>query len=385
MYPRHLYVHVPFCARRCSYCDFSIAVRSVAPLDEYIESVRRELTLRFPRSKVTEGSTQDDSAAPWVLETLYLGGGTPSRLGGDGIGRLLDVLRSSLTLEPNAEVTLEANPDDVSREAIDAWRAAGITRISIGAQSFNDDALAWMHRTHDSRAIHAAVAALRDTDFADYSLDLIFALPTTLKRDWRQDLDTAVALTPTHISLYGLTVEPMTPLGRQHARGDVTEAPDERYETEYLDAHQTLAAAGFDHYEVSNFGRPGHYARHNSAYWTGVPYAGIGPAAHEFTGTIRRWNVAPYTEWVRRLGSGSGADRPAVEAIDERSRMTEQVYLGLRTARGLVLDERELTHVRPWIEAGWGAIEDGARLVLSERGWLRLDGLAADLTHFRSH
>jgi oxygen-independent coproporphyrinogen III oxidase len=384
LYPRHLYVHVPFCARRCSYCDFSIAVRSRVPVDEYVESVERELAFRFTSRPEGDGTQLEAPVDRWTLDTLYLGGGTPSRLGAAGVARLLETLSHHVTLEPNAEVTLEANPDDVSPDAITAWRAAGVTRISIGAQSFNDDALTWMHRTHDSRAISDAVAALRATDFTDYSLDLIFALPTMLKRDWRRDLDAAIALTPMHISLYGLTVEPMTPLGRQRARGDVTEAPDERYESEYLDAHHVLTAAGFDHYEVSNFGRPGHRARHNSAYWSGVPYAGIGPAAHEFTGAVRRWNVAPYAEWLRRLASGSEAFAGS-EALDVGSRATEQVYLGLRTTDGVALGAEDVLRVRPWVEAGWGAIVDGPRLVLNAAGWLRLDSLAADLTHFRSH
>ncbi|HTR79587.1 MAG TPA: coproporphyrinogen-III oxidase family protein [Gemmatimonadaceae bacterium] len=397
-YPRHVYVHVPFCARRCSYCDFSIAVRAAVPVDEYIGSVRRELAIRYPvEAPISAGDPDPRTRLPggpraltadlkreWPVETLYLGGGTPSRLGAAGVTRLLACLRSHMTLEPNAEVTLEANPDDVEPDAVQAWRDAGITRLSIGAQSFDDGVLAWMHRTHDARAIHAAVGALRDAGFTDYSLDLIFALPTAVPRDWGRDLETAIALGPTHVSLYGLTVEPLTPLGRRRARGELDEAPEERYEADYLAAHRTLRAAGFEHYEVSNFGRPGHRARHNSAYWSDVPYAGVGPAAHEYTGSVRRWNVAPYVEWCRRLAEGLDP-MGGSELLEPGSRLAEEVYLGLRTAAGLVIKHGEGRLVDPWVAAGWGTIHDGSRLVLNERGWLRLDALAAALTHFRSH
>lgn len=365
--PPHVYVHVPFCARRCVYCDFAIAVRRHVPVDEYVDAIERELALRFAGEQ------------PWAAATIYLGGGTPSRLGGDGVARLLETLRRRVELEPRSELTIEANPDDVTIGAARAWRDAGVNRLSLGAQSFDDGVLHWMHRTHDAATIGKAFDAARAAGIEDISLDLIFALPNEVERSWEADLRAALALEPTHISLYGLTTEPATPLGRWRDRGAITEAHDERYEHEYLHAHEALRAGGFDHYEVSNFARPGRRARHNSSYWTGSSYAGLGPGAHEYDGSTRRWNVDPYVEWVRQLGQGLDPI-DARETLDEENRAAERVYLGLRTSDGLSLTGAELVRARDWVEAGWGTIASDGRLTLTALGWLRLDSLAADLT-----
>jgi oxygen-independent coproporphyrinogen-3 oxidase len=367
--PRHVYIHVPFCARRCSYCDFAIAVRRIVPVEEYVTSVAREIALRFP-------------GAAAQVSTIYLGGGTPSRLGADGIARLLEVVRRRFDVASNGELTIEANPDDITLAEARTWRAAGVNRISLGAQSFDVRSLQWMHRVHDAAAIPEAFEVLRTAGFNDVSLDLIFALPESLKRDWRADLERAIALDPTHISLYGLTVEPHAPLGRWVARGEAAEAPEERYAAEYLLAHSMLAAAGFEHYEVSNFAKPGHRAKHNFAYWQHVAYAGVGPGAHEFDGQHRRWNTGNYAEWVRRLAAGTDP-KEGDELLSAENRLAEQVYLGLRTADGLVISPEEARHVTRWVEAAWGSV-DGERLRLTAHGWLRLDTLAADLTLFRS-
>ncbi|HEY2375086.1 MAG TPA: radical SAM family heme chaperone HemW [Gemmatimonadaceae bacterium] len=371
MHPRHVYIHVPFCARRCVYCDFAIAVRRDVPVDDYVSAVERELSIRFPEK------------GAWPVETLYFGGGTPSRLGGEGVAQLLEAVQRRISIEPGAEVTLEANPEDVSLDAANAWRSAGINRLSLGAQSFDDAVLRWMHRTHDSRAIAAAVERARASGIDDFSLDLIFALPHEIERDWESDVAAALDLEPTHLSLYGLTTEPATPLGRWRDRGIVTEAREESYEREYLYADEALRSAGFEHYEVSNFGLPGRRARHNSTYWRGRAYAGFGPGAHEFDGATRRWNADAYVEWARRLASGADPIEGS-ELLDEDSRDAERIYLGLRTSDGLRLSGAELVRAKEWIEAGWGKIIDGSRLRLTPLGWLRLDSIAADLTLVRS-
>lgn len=368
---RHLYVHVPFCARRCAYCDFAIAVRRTVPVQAFLEEIEAELALRF-------GGSQE-----WELDTLYLGGGTPSLLGGDGIARLIDLVRARASLAAGAEVTIEANPDDVSLGAARAWRAAGVNRISLGAQSFDPAVLAWMHRTHTAERIAGAVAELREVGLANFSLDLIFSLPEHLGREWERDLEQAIALDPPHVSLYGLTVEHATPLGRWVQRGEVAEAPEERYEREYLLAHERLVGAGFEHYEVSNFARPGYRSRHNSTYWSARPYAGIGPSAHEYDGRVRRWNAPSYAEWARRVRAGSDPVA-GEEVLTEENRAVEAVYLGLRTDAGLMLAERELAHVRPWVDRAWGTVGRNRVLELTAEGWLRLDALASDLTSFRS-
>lgn len=366
--PRHLYVHVPFCARRCSYCDFSIAVRREVPVDEFLRALAGELDLRFPAS----------TAGAWSIDTLYLGGGTPSRLGGAGIASLMDLLRGRLQIADDAEVTIEANPDDVTFDAARTWREAGINRLSLGAQSFDPKALAWMHRAHTSDQILTAVASVRRAGLENISIDLIFALPSALGRDWGDDLRRAIALAPSHVSLYGLTVHERTPLARWRDRGDVTEAPEDTYASEFLLAHTALTDAGFEHYEVSSYARPGARSRHNASYWSGRAWGGVGPAAHEFDGRRRRWNVGPYAQWVDLIRSGRDP-MDGEELLSPENREAERVYLGLRTASGLALRETEHATARRWVEEGWASLDDGL-LRLTPEGWLRLDALASVLT-----
>ena len=368
--PQHLYVHVPFCARRCSYCDFSIAVRSTVPVTDYLDGIRRELS----------GITKAAQIRPesWTLDTLYLGGGTPSRLGGEGIRDLIRLISEFATVAPDAEVTIEANPDDVTAEAVATWTAAGVNRVSLGAQSFSDTVLAWMHRTHDAAQIANAVRTIRAGGIANLSLDLIFALPPEVERSWANDLDAAIALEADHISLYGLTVEPATPLKRWTSAGRVSPAAEDRYAEEFLHAHNRMTAEGFTHYEVSNFARVGRHSRHNSAYWTGAKYLGIGPAAHSFDGRHRRWNVKAYAEWLRILRAG-GTVIAGEELVDGESAVTESVYLGLRTLSGYQVGKSDRAAAEQWTKAGWAEI-DGDFVRLNPEGWLRLDSLAAGLT-----
>ncbi|MFI5239496.1 MAG: coproporphyrinogen-III oxidase family protein, partial [Gemmatimonadales bacterium] len=210
----HLYIHVPFCARRCSYCDFAISVREDTPIENYVDSISLELA-------------RHDTPA-WELDTVYLGGGTPSRLGA-AVGEVLQLVRERAAIAIDAEITIEANPDDVTPEAAHSWVRSGVNRVSLGGQSFDPAVLQWMHRTHDVDQIGTAVRTLRAAGITNISLDLIFALPESLRRDWSADLDRVLELSPEHVSLYGLTIEPHTPLGRWRDRGEVVEAPEERY------------------------------------------------------------------------------------------------------------------------------------------------------------
>jgi oxygen-independent coproporphyrinogen-3 oxidase len=370
--PAHIYVHVPFCARRCVYCDFSIAVRRDVPVDEYVGAVAAELDLRFPPGEAV------------AVETLYFGGGTPSRIGGEGMARLIELFRERARFAASAELTIEANPEDVSADNVRAWRAAGINRVSLGAQSFDDDVLAWMHRTHDSANIARAVTAVRKEGIDNVSIDLIFAVPQRAPESWERDVARALELEPSHVSLYGLTVEPHTVLGRRQQRGELADSGEETYEREFLHAHQTLGAAGFEHYEVSNFARASARSRHNSVYWNGRSYAGLGPSAHEFNGAARRWNVSAYADWLSAVRSGSDPIAGNEELTSE-NRIAETVYLGLRTIDGLAVSDAELARISIWAESGWATIHPGPRVRLTALGWLRLDALAADLTLFRSH
>src|SRR5882672_4157154 len=374
----HLYLHVPFCQRRCSYCDFSIAVRKRIPAQEYVEAILNELTrvespAAAPRGKqnLTAASLAPREESPPVassfapgrgpgarhpgeVDTLYLGGGTPSLLPPEAITTLVDKLLRSADPGPAArggeEVTLEANPEDVTPDHAKAWRASGINRVSLGAGIEN------------------------------ISLDLIFALPDELKRDWERDLDLALALRPQHMSLYGLTVEPRTPLDRWISRG-ATQAPDdERFAEEYLLAHRRLMADGFLFYEVSNASLPDFHSRHNSAYWSGKPYRGLGPAAHSFDGTTRRWNLRAWEAYRRAITEGRSAVE-SEERLTAEQREMEAIYLGLRTAEGLPLAAASPRRPSPpphFAAQGW-LVEHNGRLRCTPEGWLRLDSLVNEL------
>jgi len=363
----HLYVHVPFCQRRCSYCDFSIAVRRRIPARQYVTAIRTELEMLGP---------------VWgqPLETLYLGGGTPSLLPADALTTLLQYVLHRAPTPEEVEVTLEANPEDVTPDNAAAWRGAGVNRVSLGTQSFDDRVLRWMHRVHDAARARDAVRTLRAAGFANVSLDLIFAVPADLERHWARDLDEAVALAPEHLSLYGLTVEPRTPLARWIARGATAAPSDERYADEYLLAHERLSAAGYAFYEVSNAARDGRRSRHNSAYWTGRPYTGAGPAAHSFNGRARRWNLSAWEAYRQAIEAGRSPVE-SEEVLSAEQQELERVYLGLRTSEGLPL---ESAHGRsPTLTAlqgkGW-LVEHTGRLQCTVEGWLRLDALVAALT-----
>jgi oxygen-independent coproporphyrinogen III oxidase len=368
---RHVYLHVPFCSRRCTYCDFSIAVRRSVPVDEYLAALRAELETRF------------GSAAPREVDTIYLGGGTPSRLGGPGVARAIELVKRHFPLATGGELTVEANPEDITAEAAAAWVQSGVNRLSIGSQTFDDRVLAWMHRTHDSVAIERAVDIARSAGIENLSLDLIFALPETLERDFEADVHRLVALGPRHVSLYGLTVEPGTPLGRWVQRGVTIERAEEGYEREFLAAHELLTGAGLEHYEVSNYGAPGHRSRHNASYWAGVPYVGLGPAAHGFDGEARRWNARAYAAW-RDLALGGRDPMEGEEQLTQANRVAESVYLGLRSDVGLELRDEERDLVASWEVAQWVVIGEDERIRCTPLGWMRLDALAAALTHIRS-
>ncbi|MGQ0701974.1 MAG: radical SAM family heme chaperone HemW [Gemmatimonadales bacterium] len=367
----HLYVHVPFCSRRCTYCDFAIAVRRRVPAEQYLAAVLQEW------SGWQSHSLWDESPG---LDTIYLGGGTPSLLPPPAVAGLLDRLRSDQPVSADAEITLEANPDDVGPAAAQTWRAAGINRVSLGAQSFSPNALRWMHRTHGAEQIERAVDVLRAAGFPNLSLDLIYGLPEDVPRNWPADLERALALQPEHLSLYGLTIEPGTTLSRWTLRGETRPASDERAAAEYLEAHHRLGEAGYAHYEVSNAARPGFGARHNSAYWARRPFVGIGPSAHSGFGITRQWNVREWEEYRRRAAAGE----PLVaetEILAESQIALEELYLGLRTADGVPATRLPGALTSQWCESGW-ALPAGQRVRLTAEGWLRLDALVASVADY---
>jgi oxygen-independent coproporphyrinogen III oxidase len=389
--PRHLYVHVPFCVRRCSYCDFAVTALRDPPVAAWLDAVARELALHaaaegWPTSAIsahTSGAQQaqvtrrDDGSHG--LKTLYVGGGTPSLLGAGALSGLARQVQQWFGSVPRAaEWTAEANPESFTAPLAEDWLEAGVNRVSLGTQSFDAGVLRWMGRLHGAAGPAAAMAAARAAGFENVSIDLIFGLPERLHRDWAGDLGRALDLEPDHISLYGLTAEAATPLGRWVAEGRERLADEERYRDEYLLAAETLRAAGFVHYEVSNFARPGRESRHNRAYWDGSPYLGIGPGAHSYLPPRRFWNLRDWSAYRERLSAGVSAVE-GVERVDAAAAGLEGIWLGLRTDRGLAaLTAAQRAIVERWRGAGWAEVEEG-RVRLTAEGWLLLDRLAVEL------
>jgi oxygen-independent coproporphyrinogen-3 oxidase len=365
----HLYIHVPFCARRCSYCDFAIAVRRDVPSEAFTEAVLREWGRWQPHPVWTR--------SPGV-ETVYFGGGTPSRLAPESIARLVEQIWSDRGIRAGAEITLEANPDDVTAASATGWRGAGVNRVSLGAQSFDPAVLRWMHRTHTADQTSRAADILRGAGIENLSLDLIFGLPGALERDWDADLARLLEVGAGHLSLYGLTIEARTALARWAARGAIIPVDEDRYAAEFLAASAALSAAGYEHYEVSNYARPGQRARHNSAYWSRAPYLGLGPSAHSGWGAHRQWNQREWAAYERAMAEGESVIA-GEEELDQNAVRLEELYLGLRTAEGVVADRVPGTAAARWRESGW-ATASGGRLRLTPEGWLRLDALVASVS-----
>ncbi len=370
MYPRSLYVHVPFCVRRCSYCDFAVEVAREAPVESWLASVVAELDLQL---------REREWVAPLELDTLYVGGGTPSLLGLGALAALREGLAPRARLVPGAEWTAEANPESFTAELGRDWRAAGVNRLSLGTQTFHAPALRWMGRMHGEAGAVRATLAAREAGFDNVSVDLLFGLPERLGRDWAADLDRVLELEPEHLSLYGLTAEASTPLGRWVREGREALADEDRYAEEYLLAHERLTAAGYEHYEVSNFGLPGRRSRHNFAYWKGAPYAALGPGAHGFDPPLRRWNLRSWSGYREAILAGR-LPVDDQEIVSQEDATLERVWLRLRTDLGFPLDEAGAAQralAARWAQRGWARQERGA-IRLTAEGWLRLDRLAVD-------
>jgi oxygen-independent coproporphyrinogen-3 oxidase len=373
-----VYVHAPFCVRRCFYCDFAVQVRRTGGVDEWLEALAGEVAF-------VGGEGLFELAGQ--LSTLYVGGGTPSLLGPEAMAGLARVLGPERLRGATLEWTAEANPESLTPEVALRWREAGVNRLSLGAQSFHEPSLRWMGRMHGADGAALAVRRARDAGYENIGIDLIFGLPAHLGRSWRADLERALELDVSHISLYGLSVEPATPLGRAVARGVEPPVDEDAYREEFLLAAELLGDAGYVHYEVSNFARPGAESRHNGVYWTGAPYLGLGNGAHSYAsrrrdsgGPVRRWNRRDWTAYREAARSGISPEEGR-ELLSAEAVRLEGVWLGLRTRRGLdTAGWNEGAHdlSRDWSRRGLADVADGV-VRLTREGWLVMDRLAVEL------
>ena len=321
-----LYVHIPFCSSRCVYCGF-YSTTGLALRERYVDALCQEIKMR---SLPTTPPQKEGS-----LGTIYLGGGTPSQLTIPQLRRIFDAIYIYNKVENDAEVTIEVNPDDVTPELAAALQQLPVNRVSMGAQTFNDERLHFLRRRHSSAQVHQAVATLRQAGFQNISIDLMYGFPNQTLEEWQADIDEALQLNVEHISTYCLMYEEGTPLYRLLEQGKVAEIDEELERKMYFTLINSLESDGYEHYEISNFARPGYRSRHNSSYWKGIPYIGIGAAAHSFDIQTRSWNVADIQQYINGMEQGERCFE--AETLDEDTRYNDAVTVALRTCEGLDL------------------------------------------------
>ena len=363
--PAGVYLHIPFCKSRCSYCDFATDVyRDSRAVERYVDALCREINAFSPRIHKDEA------------DTVYLGGGTPSLLTPGQAARILSAVKASFDIAADAEITMEMNPATVSPETLDAYRRLGINRASFGVQTFNDRDLKLLARGHDANDARQTFRLLREAGFSNVSFDLIAGLPGHTLADWSGNLDEAVAMGPEHLSLYLLEIHEATPLAEQ-IRAGRRPMPDEELAAEMYEMMiDRLADAGYEQYEISNFARPGFESRHNTKYWRLDPVYGFGVSAHSFDGRERYANERDTARYVERIEELSGAENHR----EKTTVASEFIFLGLRLVKGIDLDEYEQRFGRSLIEQYSSEVErlretelvelSTARLKLTRKGML---------------
>ena len=375
-----LYIHVPFCSAVCPYCDFAVTTGGRERRAAFVERLIEEARLH--------------AGSPLSFDTVYLGGGTPSSLEPGEIHRIIEACRRHLRLDPDARVHLEANPEDVTPRAAEAWRAIGAGTLSLGVQSFDAAELRLLGRRHSPEDARRSIAIGREAGFPTVSIDLIYGLPRQRVDAWTRSLDEAARAAPDHVSAYQLTVHEGTAFGRKRDGGRLVELGEADQARFFEMTHDRLEAAGFRAYEVSSFARePRHRSRHNRKYWSHVPYLGIGPSAHSFHGLRRWWNERDVERWAERVARG---ERPTAggEDLAPDDLALEAVMLGLRTRDGIDLESFHALHGLDLLDANRVLVEsreragllviEGGRLRLTRRGWALADGIAAAMAIERS-
>jgi oxygen-independent coproporphyrinogen-3 oxidase len=358
-----LYVHIPFCSAICNYCNFNRGLFDGPQKDRYVQALLGEIK----------------QAGREHADTIFFGGGTPSLLEPDEIARIISACRDAFDLTPDAEITLEANPETVSEARLAACRAAGVNRLSFGVQSFREPELRRLSRLHSADRARAAVSEARAAGFDNLSLDLMMWLPGQRVEEWLESVDAAVAVGPEHLSLYLLEVYPNAPLKDEMARAHWSQAPDDDAAAMYVTAMERLETAGYEQYEISNVATPGYRSRHNLKYWTDGEWLGFGCGAHTTKDAVRKKNVAAIDDYIRCIGSGQS---PALEVsrMSAAEQLGDALFTGLRLTDGVNLDvirdrygvdvwQRYGADLTDFVDAGL-LCHDGARLWLTRRGML---------------
>ncbi len=372
--PGGLYIHIPFCTAKCHYCDF------------YSVAGREEMIGRLVAAIIAEIALGDPAQAPRKIDTIFIGGGTPSLLTPGQLEAILKAVGDHFDLSGLAELTLEANPGEIAPGSLEAWRSLGINRLSMGFQSFQPDLLRFLGRLHSPETSLAAFDAARRAGFDNINADLIFNVPGQSREQWQSDLARLAEMEPEHISAYSLTVEPGTELDRKVRQGEVAMPPQEMDREMLIQTWEFLGAQGYAGYEVSNYARPGRQCRHNLHYWRIEPYHGFGPAAHRFDGAVRSWNIRHLDGYVERLEMGR-SPLAGRELLTAQERYNEKLAFGLRLREGISVtaalgfeDERAFAGhyaelLDRWAEA---VVLEQENLSLTRAGLLMADAIAAD-------
>lgn len=369
-----IYLHIPFCKQACHYCNFHFTT-SLRYKSELAEAMVKEIAL------------QKEYLGGETINTIYFGGGTPSLLDEKELEEIMSALRQAYVISENAEVTLEANPDDITSEKLQFWKRAGINRLSIGIQSFFEEELRWMNRAHNAQQARQCIVDSLAAGITNLSIDLIYGSPLLSDEDWKRNVDLALSYHIPHLSCYALTVEEKTPLHKMIRTQQKVNVNEEQQARQFLLLMQWLRAAGYEHYEVSNFAKPGYRSRHNSSYWKGESYLGIGPSAHSYNGKSRSWNVANNQLYIEAINEGRLPKEEEKLTRDEK--LNEYMMIALRTMEGIDMQRvRELAS-----EKEADAIIQKLKIYASQRlvsatntsfaltddGMLRADGMAGEL------
>ena len=371
-----IYIHIPFCKTRCKYCDF-FSTTHLEKRSQYVEALLAEMKDRV----ATAHSEASDSpqGVQYPISTIYIGGGTPSTLEVEQLRRLGEEairLAGEEAKGERREITLEANPGDITLEKATAWRAIGINRLSMGIQSFDDDLLRLIGRRHTAEQARKAVAIAQAAGFDNISIDLMYALPSQTMEQWQRDVAEALQLGVQHISTYGLIYEEGTVLTALLERGHIIPVDEDTEIQMYDYLVEQLTANGFEHYEVSNFALPNRRSKHNSNYWNDTPYIGLGAGAHSYDGTVRSWNISDVDAYIEQAMAHHL--QPEQEILTEEQRHTERVMLGLRTNQGISICEIDLSKAMPNIEQGL-LMQKGERIVATTKGYHILNRIIEDL------
>jgi oxygen-independent coproporphyrinogen III oxidase len=373
-----IYLHIPFCKQACAYCNFHFTT-SLRYKDELVQALKKEILL------------EKEFFGPATVQTIYFGGGTPSLLTGTDCIQIMETLHSNFNIDHNAEITLEANPDDISHEKLKAWKNAGINRLSIGVQTFFEEELQWMNRAHNAGHAKQCIEWSLENGFHNLSVDLIYGSPLLSDEMWEENVNTVINYNIQHVSCYALTVEEKTPLHKEIKNLRTKNTDDEKQARQFLLLMKWLKAAGYEHYEVSNFAKPGCRSRHNSSYWKGLPYLGLGPSAHSYKDGERRWNISNNNIYIRSMAD----EKPEreKEILSKKDRINELIMISLRTKEGLDFarvenefgseeKQRIVKGIEKYFEQNLLIVEN-EKAFLTEEGMLSADGIASGLFRLR--